>query len=184
MKTRKKKEVDGVTVSGDPPALGSSLRPKGDHRPPRTAPSPKAALGKGEKVISEGNLDELGEALDAGEFEESDPWIDGILDRDTPKPPKRKEPFVDGEPMAPGRKLRTIRDDFPPIHDRKITLILFGTEYHPRFATTAGAKLELLDSVVEDPLGKIVAVWSGKFESHAFDVTDEIAARWVMELSA
>lgn len=140
MKRRKKKTAEGVTVSGDPPApLGSSLRPKGDHRPPRTAPSPKTA--------------------------------------------SKASKFLDAEPMAPGRKLRTIRDDFPPIRDRKITLILFGTEYHPRFATTAGAKLELLDAVVDDPLGRIVAVWSGKVESHAFDVTDEIAARWVMELA-
>lgn len=99
-----------------------------------------------------------------------------------PLKPKRKD-FVDADPMAPGRKLRTIREDFPPIHDPRITLILFGELWAPRFATTRGAKLQLLDALPEDPKASLVAVWTGAKESHAFDVTDEIASRWVAMLT-
>lgn len=104
-------------------------------------------------------------------------WKEAIVGK-TPKPK-----HVDSDPMAPGRKLRTIREDFPHPASEGVTLILFTTLYEPRFATTARAKVELLDGVVEDPHGRLVAVWTGSKQSHAFAVTDEIAAEWLASLT-
>ncbi len=81
-----------------------------------------------------------------------------------------------------GRKLRTVRDDFPPISDKRITLILVkpDPETLARFAVSPVHKRELFEAAEEGD--ELVAVWSGAKESHAFKVTPEAAKHWAASL--
>lgn len=81
-----------------------------------------------------------------------------------------------------GRKLRRVKDDFLPIQDQRITLILVRPGEAARFGTTPAHKRELLGAIQEGD--ELVAVWSGKRESHAFEVLPEVAARWQADLTA
>jgi hypothetical protein len=83
-----------------------------------------------------------------------------------------------------GRKLRSVRDDFPPISDRRITLILVkpDPEVPARFGVSPAHKRELLEAAKEGD--ELVAVWSGAKESHAFKVTPESAKLWAASLVA
>ena len=80
-----------------------------------------------------------------------------------------------------GRKLRHVRDDFPPISDRRLTMILVRPKEPARFGTSSDHKLELLQTV---RLGdELLVVWAGKRESHVFEVLPDVAARWEKNLS-
>lgn len=82
--------------------------------------------------------------------------------------------------MEAGRTLRHVRDDFPPISDKRITLILVRPGHEARFGTSPAHKRELLEAVQEED--ELVAVWNGKQESHVFEVLPEVAARWEKDL--
>ncbi len=81
-----------------------------------------------------------------------------------------------------GRKLRHVEDDFLPISDRRLTLILFRPGEPARFGTSPVHKRRLLESAQEND--ELVVVWSGKRESHVFEVLPEIAALWEASLVA
>lgn len=71
-------------------------------------------------------------------------------------------------------------DDFPPISDQQLTLILFRPGEPARFGTSRLHKRELFESVQGED--ELVVIWSGKRESHAFEVLPEVAARWEASL--
>lgn len=75
------------------------------------------------------------------------------------------------------RKLRHVGDDFPPIGDRRITLISGAPPPRSGFAVQPAAKLEMLRGKAY-----LIAVWSGKRESHAFEVLPATREAWILEL--
>ena len=79
-----------------------------------------------------------------------------------------------------GRKLRHVRDDFLPISDQRLTLILVRPGEPARFGTTAVHKRELFEATQEGD--ELLVVWAGKRESHVFEVLPEMAALWEASL--
>lgn len=76
--------------------------------------------------------------------------------------------------------LREIDNSFPDICDRTVTLILVPEEGEPEFAITKSDKREML--LILNDYDVIIAVWTGKWRSDAFEVTDKTLRKWRDEI--
>ena len=72
--------------------------------------------------------------------------------------------------------LREIGGEFPNVCDRTVTLIRVPEKGESEFAITKNDKREML--LVLDDYDVIIAVWTGKWRSDAFEVTEKTLRKW------
>jgi hypothetical protein len=75
--------------------------------------------------------------------------------------------------------LRTLGDNFPPIKDRMVTLILIAHDKITQ-AFTVADKREMLRCLGQDDT--LLAVWTGQWHSDAFGVSSEVLDGWKQDL--